>query len=181
VCDLPGLVYATYGMAETCSHVALQKLNGPDRQQDFHALPGICLSQDDRGCLVIDASYLSIPVVTNDIITFTGPASFIWRGRFDNLINSGGIKLVPEEMEALIREKTGRECAVIGVTDPVLGQQAVVFLEGESDFPASQAEPAIKALFPGNAKPKEIIILPGLPRNDSMKIDRRMLQDLMRP
>lgn len=176
--DLPGQVYATYGMAETCSHVALQKLNGPGRQVGFHPLPGIRLSRDERECLVIDAPYLPDKVVTNDIVSLYEDMSFTWRGRFDNLINSGGIKLVPEELESRIREKSLPECAVIGIPDKVLGQQAVVFLEHTDGWGKSAAETEVNALFPARVKPKRIIWVPRLPRNTSMKIDRLQLRDL---
>lgn len=172
---LPGAIYATYGMAETCSHVALQRLNGPGRREDFQALPGIALNQDDRECLVIDAPYLPGPVHTNDLVTFTGTGTFIWRGRYDNLINSGGIKLVPEEIESQIRQKTGCECAVIGIPDEHLGHQAVVFLESREASLSGDREQEIRSAFPSPVKPAQVVLVPELPRNASLKIDRRLL------
>jgi O-succinylbenzoic acid--CoA ligase len=170
--ELPGEIYATYGMAETCSHVALQRLNGPEHREDFQALPGITLEQDERECLVIMAPYLSHPVHTNDLVAFTSPGTFIWRGRYDNLINSGGIKLVPEEIESRIREITGCECAVIGIPDLHLGQQAVVFLESREPSLSNDFEQGIRTAFPHPVKPARVVLVPGLPRNASMKIDR---------
>ncbi len=180
--ELPGAIYATYGMAETCSHVALQRVNGSDRREDFKALPGITLNHDERGCLVISAPYLPHPVITNDLVTFTGPGTFIWRGRYDNLINSAGIKLVPEEIESQIREITGCECAVIGIADPNLGQQAVVFLESrESSSRSPEIEQHIRTAFPPPVKPARIVWTPVFPRNASLKIDRlRLLEKLPR-
>jgi len=64
---IPGEVYASYGMAETCSHVALRRLNGPGRQSDYHALPEVTLTLDERGCLVINAPFLPHQVITNDL------------------------------------------------------------------------------------------------------------------
>ncbi len=173
--ELPGAIYATYGMAETCSHVALQRLNGPERHDDFQALPGINLDLDERGCLIISAPYLPQPVHTNDLVTFTGPATFIWRGRYDNLINSGGIKLVPEEIESQIRQKTGCECAVIGIPDAHLGQQAVVFLESRESTLSTFHEQNIRSAFPVRVKPSRILLVPEFPRNASLKVDRLQL------
>lgn len=173
--ELPGAIYATYGMAETCSHVALQQVNGPERHEDFQALPGITLDHDERGCLVISAPYLPQPVHTNDLVTFTGTGSFIWRGRYDNLINSGGIKLVPEEFESRIREITGCECAVLGIPDPNLGQQAVVFLESMEPSRSQEIEQHIRTAFPPPVKPARVVWIPVFPRNASMKIDRQEL------
>jgi O-succinylbenzoic acid--CoA ligase len=56
--SMHGSFYATYGMTETLSHIALQKLNGSDTTNYFHLLPGISIEQDNRGCLVIKAPHL---------------------------------------------------------------------------------------------------------------------------
>ena len=83
-------------MTETCSHVALKKL-GDER---FNALPGISFSIDSRGCLMISSSDMSFGVLTtNDIIELHNEKQFSWIGRYDNVINSGGIKIFPEEIE----------------------------------------------------------------------------------
>jgi O-succinylbenzoic acid--CoA ligase len=99
---VPTDIYSTYGMTETSSHIALRRLNGLARQKDYQALPGVKLTGDERGCLVIETDYLPGRIVTNDLVKFTGPGFFTWLGRYDNLINSGGIKIVPEEVEAMI-------------------------------------------------------------------------------
>jgi len=169
--------YATFGMAETCSHVAIRRLNGASPEKAYQAMPGISLEKDARGCLVIDAPYLSGQIVTNDLVQFKGKGSFIWLGRFDNLINTGGIKIVPEEMEAVIRMKTGLECAIIGLPDERYGQKLVLVLE-RSRKPGSIRElPAdFPQWFPRNRQPKEVVWLNHLPRNQSYKTDRNKLE-----
>ena len=63
----------------------------------FKTLPDIFVSQDDRGCLVIKSPHLSKqPIVTNDIVKLYSDTEFEWLGRFDNVINSGGVKIFPE-------------------------------------------------------------------------------------
>lgn len=93
--------FTTYGMTETCSHVALapaSKLTMP-----FKALGEISFSVDNRNCLVIDAPHLSEKrFVTNDVVELIDSKNFIWRGRHDNVINTGGIKVFPEEIEQKI-------------------------------------------------------------------------------
>jgi o-succinylbenzoate---CoA ligase len=169
-------VYATYGMAETCSHVALRLLNSLSRQKDYQAMPGITLSLDKRECLVIEADYLPQRVITNDLVSFTGPDTFVWIGRYDNLINSGGIKIVPEEVETLVQEKTGYNIQALGIPDNKLGQKLVFAFE-KTDNPDSL--PVIKAILadvlPRFWKPKEIVFVDQFPRNQSLKIDRRIL------
>ena len=178
--ELPVQAYATYGMAETCSHVALRKISAPAPQPDYHALPGVELSVDDRGCLVITADYLPETIVTNDLAELTGPGSFRWIGRFDNLINSGGVKVVPEELELRIREMTGQECAVIGLPDRKLGQKLVLVIEKSKD-PTREIMimDELKLLLPHKLQPKEIIGVEKFPRNPALKLDRRRLTKMV--
>jgi O-succinylbenzoic acid--CoA ligase len=177
---VPTEVYATYGMAETSSHVALRRLNGSDRQEAYHALPGITLTLDERGCLVIEADYLPNRVVTNDLVTFTGSGSFTWLGRYDNLINSGGIKIVPEEVETMVMSKTMLACTVIGLPDKKLGQRLVfVFENDQAPDSFSLLKTDFENLLPRHWRPKDIVCVEKIPRNDSMKVDRRMLIEIL--
>ena len=92
-----GQCYATYGMTETVSHVAMRALNSENL---FTALGDIHFTTDNRQCLEITAPHLSVGhLVTNDVVTLHSPTSFTWLGRADNVINSGGIKLFPEQLE----------------------------------------------------------------------------------
>ena len=97
-------VFETYGMAETCSHVALKQLNGKQPETTFTALPGVRVSTDDRDCLVIEANYLAETIITNDRVEMVSSNQFKWLGRFDNVINSGGIKIQPEILEKQFEE-----------------------------------------------------------------------------
>ncbi|MBE2246326.1 MAG: AMP-binding protein [Candidatus Competibacteraceae bacterium] len=93
-------IYATYGMTETLTHVAVQKLC-PEKWDSFHSIhPEIRFSINDAGCLIINEKNHCI--VTNDMIKLITPSSFEWLGRADNVINSGGIKIHPEQMEYAI-------------------------------------------------------------------------------
>jgi len=47
--QLPTQCYATYGMTETITHIAIQKLNGTNKSAVFSALPSVHLSVDERG------------------------------------------------------------------------------------------------------------------------------------
>jgi O-succinylbenzoic acid--CoA ligase len=51
-------------------------------------------------CLVIDAPKISQEqIVTNDLVELINDHQFILLGRIDNVVNSGGIKLIPEQIE----------------------------------------------------------------------------------
>lgn len=97
---LPGNVYATFGMTETMSHIALRKLNGADASDEFTLLDGITIEAGENGNLIIHATYLSDePIITNDLAEITGQRTFRWLGRLDHVINSGGFKIIPEQLE----------------------------------------------------------------------------------
>ncbi|HLO58508.1 MAG TPA: AMP-binding protein [Bacteroidales bacterium] len=175
------LAFASYGMAETCSHVAIRKLNGSGQHPDYIALPDISLSADERSCLLIHASYLPAPVISNDMVSFTGNNRFRWIGRFDNLINSGGIKIVPEEVEALVMEKESIECVAMGIPDKKLGNKLVIVVEDTSTTTdsADTLKTRFAGILPRRWKPKEVISVPHFPRNDALKIDRRKLAEII--
>jgi len=174
--DMPNEVYATYGMAETCSHVAIRRLSGPCYERNYTALPGVEFSIDNRNCLIIKADYLDGDIITNDVADLIDSRTFRWIGRYDNLINSGGVKIVPEEIEALISKNTGLDCAVIGVADPQLGQKVVLFIEkGRSEMTSDEVRLLLKDELPKNLQPKEIVMMDQLPRNSSFKVDRQKL------
>lgn len=95
---------SSYGMTETCSHVALKRVG----EQEFTALPGVTFETDERGCLIINVPRMSVKrLVTNDQVRLTGPDRFVWLGRHDNVINSGGVKIHPEDDERLLAPYLG--------------------------------------------------------------------------
>ncbi|MCE4565106.1 AMP-binding protein [Maribellus sp. CM-23] len=179
--QLPNAIYATYGMAETCSHVALRRVNGPEKSALFTAIPGVHFEVDERGCLVIYADFMENPIVTNDLIEFIDTHTFRWLGRFDNLINSGGVKIVPEELEALLSKTTGLSGAFIGMPDAKLGSKLVLVLE-QKDKTAAQSGilEELKGTLPKHHLPKEIFYVEELPRNASFKLDRNKIRSLLR-
>ncbi len=89
--------YSTYGMTETASHVALKHLN---HSPYFKALDGITFTSDVEHRLIINGERVpGSPLPTNDVVELTSTTSFLWRGRFDFVINSGGVKIIVEELE----------------------------------------------------------------------------------
>jgi len=171
-----GAVWATYGMAETCSMVALRRIDGPKAELAFTAMRGVSLSLDDRGCLAIDADYLANRVQTNDVVEMQGRASFRWLGRHDNLINSGGVKIAPEEIEALVARAVGKPCAIVGLPDTLLGTRAVAVFEEGPGVPDRESIAALlEGSVPKQAVPREVLVVERFPRNASFKVDRLKL------
>ena len=164
---LDAQVYHTYGMTETASHVALKTLNGPDQQGYFEALPGIHFSRDDRDCLVINATAWGIPqLVTNDVVKLHGETRFTWLGRADNVVNSGGIKLYPEEIERLLAPAIDKPFFVTGLPDVELGQKLVLLVESDVEFSIDFDH------LSGYQKPREVLFLPQFVYTETGKVNR---------
>lgn len=128
---LESRLYATYGMTETASHVALRSLNGPNRSEYYKVFKSISANQDDRGCLILQSAFFDTDVVTNDLVEFDDFNVFRWLGRYDNVINSGGVKIVPEQVEKKLESLFDRRFYISSKPDESLGQQVVLHIESE--------------------------------------------------
>lgn len=179
-------VFATYGMTETVTHVAVKKLNGFSSSIEkprYEALPGISFEKDDRECLVIHAPKISEEIViTNDIIKLYSNSSFEWVGRYDNIINSGGIKLNPEVIEEKLVQIILRRFFVMGIPDKVLGQKLILIIEGEEvNMNLSDLKKKIDNLeiLGRYEKPKEIFVISKFVETDTQKIQRKKTMNLI--
>ncbi|WP_460219082.1 AMP-binding protein [Psychroserpens sp. MEBiC05023] len=164
-------VFETYGMTETVSHIAVRQLNkNPHNDTGFKTLRDISISKDERGCLVIEAEALSEnKVVTNDVVEMLSETEFSISGRYDNMINSGGVKLFPEAIEAKLQELIKERFFITSEKDKDLGQKVVLILE--SDTSTLNA-----SVFNGLEKfevPKVIYNLPRFIETPNGKIQRK--------
>ena len=181
---LPVAAYATYGMTETISHIALRRLNGPHASPLFHPLEGVHLSQGSAGELLIEDRllYPEGPILTtHDLVELHPDGGFTIEGRADNIINSGGIKISPEPIERKLSATLDIPLAISWVADAALGQKLVLVLEGDS-LPKGFAETlgeTFEQLLPPYHRPKEIRCVAQLPHNDNGKLDRQALQHLL--
>ncbi len=165
-------VFATYGMTETITHVAVRRVNGFAKSEAFSAMPDVRFSLDDRGCLVINAPKVSDEtVVTNDLVSLHSPLSFTWLGRYDNIINSGGIKIKPEEIEAKLSKFIKLPFIIGSEKDAALGEQLILILESQSRDAPSDYSNALSALLP-HERPKKIYTLSEFPYTRTGKIKR---------
>ncbi|WWP42434.1 AMP-binding protein [Flavobacterium sp. KS-LB2] len=159
-------VYETYGMTETITHIAAKKIG----EEAFSILPNIKISQDDRNCLVIDALKISNEsIVTNDLVELVGENKFVFLGRIDNVINSGGIKLIPEKIENKLSDKINSRFFVTGKQDANLGEKLVLVIEGEQ-------QALDEAIFDGldkYEKPKEVLYVSKFIETESGKVKRK--------
>lgn len=163
--DHPGDVFETYAMTETITHIAMRKLGS---QKEFHTLNKIEISTDERDCLVIGTPYFEEKVFTNDIVEITGKNTFRLKGRADFIINSGGIKINPEEMEKKLEPYIDLPFIVHFKKDEKTGQKPVLVIESDKSVEINYPED----LFPKNQSPKEIVFIKEIPRTPNGKIIR---------
>lgn len=171
--------YAAYGMTESVSHVALRALNGDDATDFYEALPGVELSVDDRDCLVITAPFLEDKITTNDVVGLIDNRRFRWLGRWDNIINSGGYKVLPEKVEAAIQNVFDRASItnrffIHGEPDKRLGNKVTLLVEasGNNIRPIVDILPALAKEIHPYEMPREILVSPSFTLTDTHKIDR---------
>jgi len=125
-------LYATYAMTETSSHIAIRAVNGKQKSPFYEVLKNVQVSVDERSCLVINAPHLTTELlVTNDIVEIKDDTHFEWIGRSDNVINSGGLKIFPEQVEKKLFSLIPRRFFIAGLPDPLLGEKVTLFIEGE--------------------------------------------------
>ncbi len=168
----------TYGMTETLSHIALRPTNGPERTDWFTPLPGVELSTDPRGCLVISApAIISERVVTNDLVLLKDNR-FQVLGRWDDVINSAGHKLHPSLIERKIGAWLSFPFFLSGEQHPAAGQIPVLFVQAppeETDKEQIQ-EGLLRELQPHEV-PRKVIVLPRFVYLESGKINRQATKE----
>lgn len=181
-------VYATYGMTETVSHIALRRINGPDSSAYFTVLPDIAVKQDNRGCLAIKGAVTNDQwIVTNDVVEFHDQHSFRWLGRADHVINSGGVKVYAELLEGFTSELLAtyhdqpRALLVVPLPHPDYGEQVVLLFEEEKP-----AEAVIEQIFSRVERrwnrywvPRQVRVVPRFRRTTNGKVLRKQTVALL--
>mgnify|MGYP000706334264 CR=1 FL=1 len=163
---IPIEIYETYGMTETITHISAKRIG----EEVFTVLPNVKVSVDERECLIIKAKRISSKeIVTNDIVELVGENQFKFIGRYDNIINSGGIKLIPEQVEEKLSGKIPSRFFVTGKSDEILGEKLILVIEGDK-------RPIDDSVFDSldkYEKPKEVIFVPKFKQTENGKILRK--------
>jgi O-succinylbenzoic acid--CoA ligase len=156
-------IYETYGMTETCSHIALRAVNGQNKSDYFKVLNGVSIRTNENDCLFIKAPHLlEDEIVTNDIVGLIDNERFQLKGRFDNIINSGGVKLNPELIEQKLETLISVPYFISSKPDSALGNKVILVIQSSSFTPEKEAElmETIDATLEKYERPKEIIYIP---------------------
>ncbi len=181
-------VVETYGLTESCGGVVY----------DGHPLPGVRVRIDEEGGIQLHGPMLMLgyrfdPEGTARAFTADG-----WLrpgdageldargrlhviGRIDSLINTGGEKVWPEEVEpVLARHPKVAEVAVGGRLDPLWGQRVVAWVvpRDPTDPPTlRELRDAVAARLPRHKAPRQLVVVDALPRTSAGKVRRSALPD----
>lgn len=165
--------FATYGMTETVSHIALRPLG----TSAFTALNGVEIGINKQACLWINAPKLHpAKLQTNDMVSMPSGHSFIWKGRADFVINSGGKKLHPEEIERKVSSAVGLPCLVYGVASKKWGEQPALLIEGDN---IPNLEDWLSTHLPKHEQPIRISYLKAFKYTANGKIQRHQTLNQM--
>ena len=194
--SLPGniAIWSTYGMTETLSHIALRRINGDEASEWYQPFDSVKISQTDEGCLVIDAPLVCAEtLVTNDIVEIepyiynkvekhdkeekhdkVEKLRFRIKGRKDNVICSGGIKIQIEEVEALLKPHLEMPFMIAKKKDEKFGEIAVLLTEDED---LKKVEATIRRLLSDHKYwiPREFRYVEHLPLTETGKPKRSIL------
>lgn len=176
--NIPTKVYETYGMTETVTHIATRRINSLKKTKDkpFKAISDVSFSTNNKHCLVINApKILNEPIITKDVVELVDETKFFWKGRLDNVINSGGVKIHPEALEKKIQKHLDVPFFLSGIKDQELGQKLIMLVESENKIPKEKLYKQLD--LAGLSKlelPKEIIQTKAFNKTRTGKIDRKL-------
>lgn len=170
--DFPNAVWSTYGMTETLSHIALRRLNGPEASEWYTAFDSVQIRLSKENTLVIHAPEVcQEELATNDIAETEGTNRFRILGRKDNTINTGGVKVQIEQVEATLKEHLSVPFQITSVPDEKFGEAIVMLVEGQAPDDIGQT---CTRLLPPYWRPKHIMPVFRLPLTENGKPDRAL-------
>ncbi len=170
--SFPNNVWSTYGMTETLSHIALRRLNGDDASEWYTPFNGVAVWTNADGCLVIDAPKVCAEVLmTNDIAETEKDDSgrvvrFRIKGRKDNVICSGGVKIQIEEAERMLKDKLSLPFLITKKKDCALGEKVVLLTEDDN---LEGVEEKCKSVMPKYWLPRLYIHVDAVPETETGK------------
>ena len=185
--DFPNYVWSTYGMTETLSHIALRRLNGAEASEWYTPFDNVRISQNEDGCLVIDAPEVCAErLVTNDIVEIS-QGRFRVVGRKDNVICSGGIKIQAEEVERALKPYLHVPFMITKRKDEKFGEIVVMMVEdrgGRREERGERIEESLKTRLqrlcrehlPKYWQPRDFVFVEKIPMTETGKIARKECQ-----
>ena len=168
-------IYETFGMTETVSHIAVKNIS--QSSTFFEVLPSVSIGVDARNCLTINAPNLvSTPIQTNDVVKLNSKTTFEWIGRFDTIINSGGIKIAPEQLEQQLEGFIEERFFITSQKENSLGETVVIVIERSTPYETINFD-----ILEPMKRPKHIYYVDTFKETISGKIKRQETLDLVKP
>lgn len=184
-------VHASYGLTEACGQVA----TAVPRELEAH--PGTCgmpldgvrvriMTEDgeadpgQEGEIVVSGPTLAVPgpLHTGDLGRLDEAGRLFVTGRADDRITTGGEKVAPERVEAVLRGCSGvMDAGVIGVPDDEWGQRVVAFIVAQGTA-AGAVRACAKASLAAHEVPREVHVIDALPRTPAGKLRRAVLRQM---
>jgi O-succinylbenzoic acid--CoA ligase len=180
-------IFTTYGMSETCGGCVYNgvpldgvsvavgddgriRLAGPSLFTGYRLRP-------DLTAEVRDGDWF----LTQDLGTLTGDGLLRVRGRLDDVINTGGKKVVAGEVQALLaRHPAVRDVVVLGCPDPEWGEIVTAFVVPEdpaAPVTLDEVRAWVRAALPVECAPRALEVIASMPLLPSGKPDRATLRN----
>jgi acyl-CoA synthetase (AMP-forming)/AMP-acid ligase II len=199
-------VLESYGMTEAASQITVNPLDG-ERRPGSVGLPvggevkivagdGTELPAGQSGTVVIRGAGVIRAYATGvgadrfdaDGWLDTGDLGrldedgYLWLvGRSSELINRSGEKILPREIEDVLREDPGvRDAVVVGRPDPVLGEVPVAYVVGTGDDLAERLRARCREALPHDRQPAELTVVEQLPTTGTGKVLRAEVAEMAR-
>lgn len=173
-----GRIVVTYGMTETCGGIVYdgRPLPGADvrlSEQDEIFVRGPMLFSGYRNDPPATASAMSDGWLrTADLGALDESGRLTVLGRRDGVIVTGGEKVAARYVAGLLRDHAGvADAAVVGVPDPHWGERVVALVVASGAIGAADLRDHVRARAGRAAVPKEIVMVPEIPRGRSGGVD----------
>ncbi len=176
-------IYATYGMTETVSHIALKRLSIPN-EDHFTAIGDVKLQTNNQKQLLIKGSITNNKeLITNDRVKLLSSSTFKWLGRIGNVVNSGGIKIQLEEVEesiTLIFSQLGVENRffLAKKVDKTWGEVIILYIENNPQLSTTNLLATLKNNLKKYTCPKEVIYVRKFNETSTGKINKPLIISL---
>jgi len=169
-------IFESFGTTETLTHFAIKRLL-PNKESYFKTLPGFTVKTNSNNELILNKNQLiKESFCTKDLITLKSESEFQWIGRSDHLINSGGVKIIPEEVEKKIQQHIKIPFVIVGLIDEKFGEIVVLVSEGK---PIKRLKNTTLNISKYEL-PKKYFVLNEFPRTESGKIKRKQISQLIK-
>ena len=169
--DFPNQVWSTYGMTETLSHIALRRLNGPEASEWYTPFKQVSIRLSEEDTLIIHApAVCAEELTTNDIAEINAAGQFRILGRKDNTINSGGVKIQIEQVEAALKKCLDIPFQITAQKNAKFGEIVVLLYNKVKD--EADVRRICEETLPTYWVPKAYIAVEELPMTGTGKPDR---------